>query len=120
MFVAGCLVAVATVGGIAVNVASAHKREIHTKLAFVSGSQPGTHAVQVSSNKRKCFRARHVSWYRADGVLVYANDADANGIAEPQQPFAAEPGDYATVGKRILKVDGAHKHVCRKAKTTFG
>lgn len=118
---AGLLAAAAIAAAGPVDLASGHKTKVRTKVAFVSGSESGTHAVQVKSKKKKCFRNRPVSWYRERGdsdPIVYAGSTNSKGIAEPSQPFPAQAGDYVVVGPRFLGTPTAqHKHKCGKART---
>ena len=112
-----CVVAAASIAAGSVDLASAHNVVFPSKVTFVPGSQPGTHAVQVTSSQAKCVRERHVTWYRQSGTVVFANYADSTGLAEPRQPFAAQAGDYAVAGLRKVRSTADHKHKCRKTES---
>ena len=100
--------------------AAAHTNRVASHVNFVAASDPGDHAVRVRSAEAKCVRDRHVTWYREGGardVVVFAGDTGDTGIAEPQQPFPAESGDYAVASKKTIRSGGGHRHVCREQRS---
>ena len=82
-------------------------------------ADPATFSGTVDSEKAPCRANRNVSLRLIGqdgmGYEVAADQTDSSGAWEIQQPSFTVGTYYAQVGKKVLRKNTNHSHVCKKA-----